>query len=41
MDIFLGEKTKKNKNYNYLICEKINCNTDKGIKLIYYLYLYL
>ena len=26
MDIIIGEKNKKNKNYNYLICEKINCN---------------
>jgi len=28
MDIILGEKKQKNKNYNYLVCEKINYDNN-------------
>ena len=34
MDIIFGEKNKKNKNYNYLICEKIICNNNLHLSLI-------
>ena len=34
MDIIIGEKNKKNKNYNYLICEKLNCNNNLHLSLI-------
>ena len=34
MDIIIGYKNKKNKNYNYLICQKINCNNNLHLSLI-------